>query len=367
MENSIYKKIYETFDIFFENKNLLSEFSEGRLAEDFIHFNKLIYPSPDKEILHIILFFRKAKNTSSVKLYKCMSTYCNDILEAQNKHISMVNLQLDLSKLNRYDYIITLFSYIENYCENNIKLYLKYIYQISTIIQPEKEIKNKSFGNIITSVTEISTFSTLFNTETTGLELNQWRNISCHKSFSIKKEIICCKYGNKQNKTYHIEKKEDLLTLFNLIQQIGEIISLSFDLFMYDNYYEILKIHNNNGNTIFIRDEVWQNLYKSEINILGFELERIKILDKNLTVVLFDLTDNSPFTRQTEIPKLILKLYKFYPKFNKITLLYKDKNKIPIVIITTTLEFCIKFNSGEDIETLFHLIKIHPILKKECN
>jgi len=351
------KKIYDTFDFCFLNKNNLLIFSKRMLSDDYIKYISLDYPDLDKELLNMILFFRKAKLKSEEKLFKILSDYCIDILEASNKHVSMMNLQFDLSELSLHDYIFTLFSNIENFCENSIKLLLDYIYQINLIITPDQTLKKKDFGTLLNHVTTKTIFSSLFKTEQNGLELNQWRNISCHKDFKIKDNITVCSYGKNREKEYIIEKKEDLLLFFYHIQKIGTIVELAFDLFIYDNYYKIMSIFKkNNKEPTTIRNEVWQNLYNSELIIMGFYLDKIEIIKDKINIYIID---SSNYFRLPQTGELILKLYKFYKNFNNINLIYYNKNKKPLSAVTTSKEFCEKYYSGLPLESLSHLLKIN--------
>ena len=303
----IFNDIYIEFSQYFENKQNLNFFSNSYLIFDYIGYELYPYNDMKEKIKDLLKIFWDAKKINNKQIYLLINNYNKNNNEKAILSISFAHLFSEINKKNENDYIFATFDYIENICELHIKNMLNLLIKVNEILNKSTNFNeniNLSFGGAYNQLIELNFFKKLINLSLLKIPMNQWRNISCHKSYKILNNQIICNYGKNENKEIIIKDKKDLLIISQEIYNIFQTINYCIKFFTYDNISSRKNCINKNFESlevslttrIYIYNILIKNIeyFPSKISVTLFDKKNRTILELfNLTPILFIILGDS--------------------------------------------------------------------------
>lgn len=208
-----------------------------------IHTNYLTNINRTKNILQT--FYKK------LSLSPKNNDFLKQISLANSKLINFNNLQWtsqSIKDIIDFEDVYTstriLFDRVNSTVEGIIKPLVDVFYYIETV-NNKKIYNEKSLGNKISYLDTIYGFFCV-----NGIPVSQWRNISDHKDYYVKKNRIIGHYSNNKSFNYCLMT---LIKVTNLITLLANALYIAFQLFLYNNT-KLIKIKN-----IEFKQEIWMN------------------------------------------------------------------------------------------------------------
>lgn len=320
-----------TFSPFFANSNNLKKFSFDFLIHDYIHYINIYYGGIEEDIKKILYLYNKAKESNPIKTFNYIANLQEESVSTGNKHWSAVK-EARLPN-EEYDYIVKLFSNIEEITEGILKDEFKKIIYLQDIsigsVRNLEDIDKMTFGNLYKEIVKNQIIDTVMNNSELIIDINQWRNIACHKDYKIVGGKITCKYGAKKDKDLIIDSKEDLYKIARKIYELSSIFNFSFKFFTYDNIEEVKKEYVVNNDTENQRIETDELLITTEFYFRGLEILNIDCSEKKVSIVVKDLveTENDESKRIIFTSQFLLKVFLIFNKDENEIVYTNSKNE----------------------------------------
>ncbi|MDD3304505.1 MAG: hypothetical protein PHT75_00005 [Bacilli bacterium] len=344
-----YDNIISVFAPFFTNTNNLKHFSFDFLIHDYIQYNILYYPNIKDDIIKVISIYNNAKSINSVTTYKFIADLQSKSIELGNKYWTFIKEGTLPS--DSYDYIVKCFKNIEDISEGIMKTSFKIILHLSDIISKTirsfDEIEKMTFGSLYMEIINKNLLNSIFNIEKIKINVNQWRNISCHNDYQIIDDKIYCKYGKNKEKELVISGKEELYQIARKIYTISSLFNFAFKFFTYDNAEEIKKEMAIDNCVEKARKETDELLITTELYMRGLEILDIKYYKKKISLTVRDLViSDDERKRIIFTSQFLIKIYLLYKK-DIVEIIYKNITSKKVVKIWVGKEILAQIVNGE--------------------
>lgn len=253
-----YDEIENILKKYIKNEDFLKSFrSSGDAISLAIHTQYLIKNKTTKDILND--FYNKLTNHGITTEYKKM------LNSEHEKIINFNNIQWSSGKISEsinlndiYTSAKNVFDAINNIVEGIIKHFVNILFFIEK--NNLRSCNAKNLGDKISLLENKYSFFII-----NGLSLNQWRNISDHKSYCVKNGKIIGDYSNGKSIKYTINS---LISVLNKITLIANALYIAFTLFMYNNL-NLFKLKYQ------VRDEIWLDNLKIGLAAQNFLIQNI--------------------------------------------------------------------------------------------
>lgn len=344
-----YNNIISVFTPFFTNTNNLERFSFDFLIHDYIQYNLLYYPNIKDDIIKIISIYNNAKSINSVATYKFIADSQRKSVELGNKYWTFIK---DGTLPNdSYDYTVKCFKNIEDISEGILKFSFKIILHLNDIISKTirsfDEIEKMTFGSLYMEIINKNLLNSIFSIEEIKINVNQWRNISCHNDYQIINDKIYCKYGKNKEKELVISDKEELYQIARKIYTISSLFNFAFKFFTYDNAEEIKKEITIDNCTEENRKETDELLITTELYMRGLEILDIKYYKKKISLTVRDLVASENERKRIMFTsQFLIKIYLLYNK-DIVEIVYKNIANKKVVKMWTSKEILSPIVNGE--------------------
>jgi hypothetical protein len=309
----IKSEIIETFKPYFKNHSNLENYAINFLVSDWINFLRISikHAGIEDEIKTVLDTYDQAKMRDHESTMIVLSEMIPFHLESGNKYWSFLNLEVDKTDLEIYEFAQTSMKDISNIIEGISKsVYVENVL-INKIkrgrpIDIEKTMSNK-LGNLIQDLIDNSEYGSIFIVPKENLKLSDWRNIGAHHTYSIIDGKIQCESGEGVRKiTFEIERNE-LFERLNYCMRTTEILNMAHKIFGFDNLPEISKRINKDKSNA--RPEIGFLMFSSALMSQGFEIQNINYDSENASLELFDLTQDNPRDRGIHSSQLLNQLW----------------------------------------------------------
>jgi hypothetical protein len=233
----IKSEIIETFKPYFKNHSNLENYAINFLVSDWINFLRISikHAGIEDEIKTVLDTYDQAKMRDHESTMIVLSEMIPFHLESGNKYWSFLNLEVDKTDLEIYEFAQTSMKDISNIIEGISKsVYVENVL-INKIkrgrpIDIEKTMSNK-LGNLIQDLIDNSEYGSIFIVPKENLKLSDWRNIGAHHTYSIIDGKIQCESGEGVRKiTFEIERNE-LFERLNYCMRTTEILNMAHKIF----------------------------------------------------------------------------------------------------------------------------------------
>lgn len=348
---SIKKEIIVTFSTYFENKNILDEIAVKYLVPDWINIMRVsvIYPNIERDLLLVLSNYKSAKKINKERTIEILASLSPKHIEAGNKFWSFLNLEVDKKELELEEFAQTSLKDISDIIEGISKtLYIEQL-MINRVLRNKtfdiQEVIKLKLGNLIDELINNSNCPNLFKTVPDNIKFSDWRNISAHHNYSIKKELIHCEYGTGEKKKQIVLKREELYERLEQCMRSTEILNLAHKIFGYDNMNEFKTF--TKPSDIKAREEIDFLTISSGIMSQGFEI--IDLEYKNIPkaiLTLKDLTNGDAKMRGIHSSQFLTNLWIITRKPH-LEIRYIKQNGEPYLISKCDAEMCELVSSGK--------------------
>ena len=321
------------------------------MVSDWINLMRIRikYPNIDNDIKIVLQAYNEAKTKNHDKTIRVLADLMPYHTESGNKFWSFINLEVSKADLELEEFAQTSMGDLSNIIEGASKSLLIEQVLINKIIRGRSydftKVITSKLGNLIEELIQHSNYSKLFKTHPDNLKLSDWRNISAHHSYEIKKKIIHCKYDHKgERKTISINRDE-LFDKVNQCLRTMEILNMAHTFFGFDNMDEIRKCIKPDDK--YIRDETSFLILSSGIMSQGFEIMDLNYKDKTEAIlVVRDLTNGDPIKRGIHASQFLVNLWAFSNR-PKLTVKYEAQNGELLLMARCKGEICKLVASGQ--------------------
>lgn len=311
----IKSEIIETFEPYFKNHANLEEYAIKFLVPDWINYLRLAikYPGIENDIRIVLSSYEEAKARSYEHTMYVLSKMMPYHLESGNKYWSFLNLEVDKSELELYEFAQTSMKDISNIIEGISKsIYVENVL-INKIkrgkpIDIEKTISSK-VGSLIQDLIDNSGYSSLFVVPTENLKLSEWRNIGAHHTYAIVENSIRCESGEGTRKSTFEIGRTELYERINYCMRTTEVLNMVHKIFGFDNLPDISRRVDKKG--INARPELQFLMFSSALQSQGFEIQNINYNLEKASLELLDLTKDDPINRGIHSSQLLNQLWLF--------------------------------------------------------
>lgn len=347
----IKKEIIETFSSYFEKANILEEIAIKYLVPDWINLMRIsiTYPNIEKDLLLVLNSYNSAKKINKTRTIEILAGLSPMHIEAGNKFWSFLKLEVDKRELELEEFAQTSLKDISNIIEGISKIF--YLEQLMI----NRVLRNKSFdiqkiielklGNVIDELINNSKYPNLFKTEPDNIKFSDWRNISAHHNYSVKKELIHCEYGLGEKKNKIILTREELYERLRHCMRSTEILNLAHKIFGYDNMNEFKNL--TKPNDMEAREEIDFLTISSGIMSQGFEIIDLEYKDiPKAILTLKDLTNGDAKMRAIHSSQFLTNLWIITRKPN-LEIKYIKQNGEPYLISRCEAEMCELVSTGK--------------------
>lgn len=348
---SIKKEIIETFSTYFEDKTILDEIAIKYLVPDWINLMRIsiVYPNIERDLLLVLNNYKTAKKINKERTIEILASLSPMHIEAGNKFWSFLNLEIDKKELELDEFAQTSLKDISNIIEGISKtLYLEQL-MINRVLRNKnfeiQKVIELKLGNVIDELINNSNSPNLFKTVPDNIKFSDWRNISAHHNYSVKKELIHCEYGTGEKKKKIILKREELYEKLEQCMRSTEILNLAHKIFGYDNMNEFKSF--TKPNDMEAREEIDFLTISSGIMSQGFEI--INLEYKNIPkaiLTLKDLTNGDAKMRGIHSSQFLTNLWIITRKPH-LEIRYIKQNGEPYLISKCDSEMCELVSSGK--------------------
>lgn len=348
---SIKKEIIETFSTYFENKNILNEIAVKYLVPDWINIMRIsiIYPNIERDLLLVLSNYKSAKKINKERTIEILASLSPKHIEAGNKFWSFLNLEVDKKELELEEFAQTSLKDISDIIEGISKtLYLEQL-MINRVLRNKtfdiQKVIELKLGNVIDELINNSNYPNLFKTVPDNIKFSDWRNISAHHNYSIKKGLIHCEYGTGEKKKRILLKREELYERLEQCMRSTEILNLAHKIFGYDNMNEFKSF--TKPSDMEAREEIDFLTISSGIMSQGFEI--IDLEYKNIPkaiLTLKDLTNGDAKMRGIHSSQFLTNLWIITRKPH-LEIRYIKQNGEPYLISKCDSEMCELVSSGK--------------------
>lgn len=274
-----FRRYFRNDDIFNSNKELLRT-----EIINYIQFAKKI--NLLKLFDWTFLVFKECFERDEILSIKQLSDSFYEISETDLRWMTNVIIQPDPIDFSERDKISYYFKVIDEILEGVFKprfrLFDRFInYYVRGIYYDNSKI---DFGQIIQNFPDSERFSaSLYLADPYfSISTNQWRNISSHKTFSIKKDSILIEYGKTSVKSLSLSFKQ-LKMVLNWVQDIYRVIRLA-EVFISLNYTEEVVDALGGTDKIKLRFESVLMHLINNIQIVGFPF--VSTIESDTTFIL---------------------------------------------------------------------------------
>lgn len=348
---TIKSELLNDFKPYFSDVKSLEKYALKYMVADWINFMRvgIIYPGIHSDINKLLETYNKAKQTDQNRTIQILSELMPYHVESGNKFWSILNLEVPKSDLELEEFVQTSMKDISDIIEGISKVFYIEQVAINRIIRKKpfdiKRIIENKLGNNIQEIIDCSPNKELFIIEPERIKLSDWRNISAHLTYVIKKEQIILEYGEKENKKSFTTDRNGLFDRVQKIMRTTEALSLSHKFFGFDNMDSIRQ--NINKDEFNTRDEMGFLVFSSGIMSQGFEIVHIdyKISDYAI-LVLQDLTEDDPVKRGIHASQFLINLWVLTDK-PRLEVRYKTKKGQMFMVSKCDGETCELVSSKE--------------------
>ena len=199
--DEIKNRIVDTLQPFFNSRRNLEENAINLLVPDYINLTRLRrqYSGIDGDIKLLLSTYSDAKSVDSALLYETISELMPEIIETGNKFWTFVHLERDKSELEFYEFVKESFENIGDIIEGIMKAQIIENVAVNRITRRKTfdiaKIKSTKFGVLLDELIQHSNYPHLFKTQPDEIKFSDWRNISAHKSYQIRTDLVLCHYG----------------------------------------------------------------------------------------------------------------------------------------------------------------------------
>jgi hypothetical protein len=311
--STIKAEIIETFKPYFKNHANLEKYAIDFLVSDWINFLRVSikYSGITGDIKTVLNTYEMAKTRNYENTIDATSKMIPLHLESGNKYWSVLNLEIDKSNLELYEFAQTSMNDISNIVEGISKsLYIENV--LINKIKRDKPIyfektKANKLGNLIQDLVDNSDYSSIFIVPKENLKVSDWRNIGSHHTYSIIDDKIHCESGEGTRKVTFKIGREELFERLSYCMRTTEVLNMAHKIFAFDNLPELNKrIDNENSNS---RPEIGFLMFSSALMSQGFEIQNINYNSDNASLELFDLTQDNPRDRGIHSSQLLNQLW----------------------------------------------------------
>lgn len=310
---TIKAEIVETFKPYFQNSSNLEKYAIDYLVSDWINFLKISinHPGIENDIKLVLKSYEQAKTISYDSTINVLSKMLPLHLESGNKYWSFLNLEVDKSNLEIYEFCQTSMKDISDIIEGLTKsLYIENVL-INKIkrgkpVDISKTQTNK-LGNLIQDLIDNSDYRALFIVPTENLKISDWRNVAAHHTYSIVGNNIKCESGEGTNKISFDLTRAELFQRVNYCMRTNQVLNMAHKIFGFDNMPEISK--RLEKNKVDDRPEIGFLMFSSALMSQGFEIKDIAYDSETATLELVDLTKMNPRDRGIHSSQLLNQLW----------------------------------------------------------
>lgn len=310
---TIKAEIVETFKPYFQNSSNLEKYAIDYLVSDWINFLKISinHPGIENDIKLVLNSYEQAKTISYDSTIDILSKMLPLHLESGNKYWSFLNLEVDKSNLEIYEFCQTSMKDISDIIEGLTKsLYIENV--LVNKIKRGKPVdisktKTNKLGNLIQDLIDNSDYRALFIVPTENLKISDWRNVAAHHTYSIVGNIIKCESGEGTNKISFDLTRAELFQRVNYCMRTNQVLNMAHKIFGFDNMPEISK--RLEKNKVDDRPEIGFLMFSSALMSQGFEIKDIAYDSETATLELVDLTKENPRDRGIHSSQLLNQLW----------------------------------------------------------
>jgi hypothetical protein len=216
-------------------------------------------------------------------------------------------------------------------------------------------LRNKNFdiqkiielklGNVIDELINNSTYPNLFKTVPDNIKFSDWRNISAHHNYSVKKGLIHCEYGTGDKKKKIVLKREELYEKLEQCMRSTEILNLAHKIFGYDNMNEFKSF--TKPSDMEAREEIDFLTISSGIMSQGFEIINLEYQNiPKAILTLKDLTNGDAKMRGIHSSQFLTNLWIITRKPH-LEIIYIKQNGEPYLISKCDSKMCELVSSGK--------------------
>lgn len=310
---TIKAEIVETFKPYFQNSSNLEKYAIDYLVSDWINFLKISinHPGIENDIKLVLKSYEQAKTISYDSTIDILSKMLPLHLESGNKYWSFLNLEVDKSNLEIYEFCQTSMKDISDIIEGLTKsLYIENVL-INKINRGKpvdiSKTKTNKLGNLIQDLIDNSDYRALFIVPTENLKISDWRNVAAHHTYSIVGNIIKCESGEGTNKISFDLTRAELFQRVNYCMRTNQVLNMAHKIFGFDNMPEISK--RLEKNKMDDRPEIGFLMFSSALMSQGFEIKDIAYDSETATLELVDLTKENPRDRGIHSSQLLNQLW----------------------------------------------------------
>jgi hypothetical protein len=241
----IKKAVIESLDPLFENKNVLEEIAIPELITQSMTIEKIRGDGRFVKVLtEIISIYRSALKQEPTKFFESLNLSEPMIAESDSKFWSILNLEVDKSKLALYEFTHECMRNIGDFTEDLAKPYLlSLLLQVRIINGTEfsANFTRLDLGEIVDELTRKTSFQCLLMPAPWNVRLNQWRNIARHGSSRIENNKIICQYGKPPDARELTLSRAELLMAVNTTYMTFLTLKSAYAIFFNDNIEQISK------------------------------------------------------------------------------------------------------------------------------
>jgi len=354
----IFLKYFKDEKTFLRNKEFL--------RMELLNYIKYIAKKDTFENLFekILKVFNTALNKDKKEFFKELAINLPKISNTDNLYLSYCISQKNaISSYTTRDFAMYYFDTIEKILEGCFKPRLElffriYQYNLKSVFP---DIKNKEFGDIINL---IDNFDELIKDPCFGIVFSQWRNISTHKNFEIKKENILVEYGKKDNRKTKILSHEQLKEITFYINEVYSVLRLA-EVVIYLNFTEEIMATDEAKNIHYdIRSETWLLNIIQNLQMVGFKYHSFNEIKNIFELNLYikqnnDIQESIIHSSQVfiEIAKALDEDEFEKGKFKYIQINILGKNDSVLASAKIDLQICLDFSFNKiDMEQLINNI-----------
>lgn len=345
--NEIKQTIINSFDPYFENKEVLEKDAINLLVVDFINLLKLQNDTFYFDCFEkCLLTFNAAKIKNSHACFESCANWQCEIEKSLSQYWSTYLVEIPKNTLETEEYVYECLRNIGSIIEGVIKPYLKILIHFVRIENGRQttveSINSTNLGAIVKELIDTSNCSNLLVLNPNKIKLNQWRNIAYHHSTKIENNQIICSYGKSSNLQHVHLTKEELLQVVRDIAAIYRALSLAHTIFFIDNGDEILK----HSPSAKVRDEAGYLKLIVGLNSQGFEIINFERDNEAAKLVIKDVQEMPIIQRTAHASQFILQLW-IITRSNQLNIEYRDNHNTPCFYLSSNSEICEKVYKGE--------------------
>lgn len=343
----IKEAVIESLEPYFENKDILEQFSIRCLVPESINILKL---QKDSWVFGMfekcLATYRSAKSKDSQNYFESCALWQPQILQSLSKYWSVLHLEVDKNNLEIEEFLHECLRNIGDIIEGLTKPYLKaLLHQIwiaNGIKAVFKDIDSLDLGIIVSELIKKSGYASFFKPPPWNITLNQWRNIAYHHTAKIENSEIICWYGKTPNIKEIRLSRTELLQVVHTVFNVYRAIKLAHTLFFIDNVKEINRL----SPPVEVRDEAEFLNFATGLASQGFEIVEYKKNVDEAKLVVKDASNLNPDQRRSHASQFLFPLW-LLTKSKHVIIEYREKDNTPNLLVSVNSTICEKIYNQE--------------------